>query len=334
MQLEVPYRNAYPVDPRYAVNKETHLSQTFSRVMDKMFITHGNGDQLAIMLNELRADKYLDYEEEYFSQAIAAGINVAKSPPSFENAIGGRSPTGYQLRELKDRAAESALVSTGLSDKDRVRREMQSVGCSKGSSSDHTFEFIKNYAKGILPEKACGHTIGQDEGQIASIAIVSTTKQVDYAHQAEQCTLRKNWNPLVHTTDNCPVGIVLWRLLQKNVNMQLGLFHFQYRITKTLNKQCKGWRQAVQDLQECIYVYDEVDLQNVKNAILIGTAGRVNGKPCTTSETVAYAKAKSKAYQENVRIWTYEKVSIVSNLENWNCKYQEHARRCRRTFVL
>ena len=66
MTVPLPYRNAYPVDPRYAVNKESHLGLSFSRVMDKLMITHGNGEQLALMLNELRGDKYLDMEEEYF----------------------------------------------------------------------------------------------------------------------------------------------------------------------------------------------------------------------------------------------------------------------------
>ena len=242
IQVPIQYRRAFPVDPRYAVKQERYLSESFSRVMDKMFITHGNGDQLAIMLNELRGDNYLDIEEEYYKQAIDSGVQIRKRLPTFETFIGRYSHSGEQLRDAKDAAAISELLSTGVSDKSRVRREMQSVGSQKTSASDHTYEFKKNYMNGLLPKNACGHTMGTDTGEIASIAIVKNESQKEYAHQAEQCTLRANWRPKVHSTDTCPNGVELWKRLIRGVHNQLGLFHFQQRITKTLNKECDDWR--------------------------------------------------------------------------------------------
>ena len=174
MQVPLPKRSGFKVDPRYTVNKERYLSLSFTRMMDKMFITHGNGDQLAMMLNELRGDSYLDMEEEYYTQAIASGLQDCKQLPAFETFIGRYSHSGDQLRDLKDEAAVSTLLSTGVSDFDRVRREIQSVGCNKLSSSDHTWEFLKNYKEGLFPKgTTAGHSMGNNNGEVASLAINS-----------------------------------------------------------------------------------------------------------------------------------------------------------------
>ena len=195
IQLPPQYRNGFDVDPRYCANKERYLSRSFTRVMDKMFITHGNSDQLSNMLHELRGDQYLDMEEEYYTQAIASGVEVTKKLPSFEQFIGRYSHSGEQLRTIKDEASTSELLFTGVSDKDQCCRELQSVGCTLTSASNHTFKLIKNYVEGLLPKTACAHTIGSNTGKIASIAIAKDTSQREYAHQAEQCTLRGGWNP-------------------------------------------------------------------------------------------------------------------------------------------
>ena len=315
MNVPVPFRNAYPVDPRYAIGVESHLNKSFTKVMDKLFITHGNGNQLSIMLNELRADNYLDMEEEYFSQAIGAGVSVTCGLPSYEYHIGRYSPSGKQLRDLKVVAAESNLVSSGVSDKNRVRREMQSIGCDKISSSDHTFEFRKNYKKGLLPKEACGHTMSNNYGQIASFCIVPDGKQISYAHQAEQCTLRSNWNPFVHSTDTCPSGNKLWMKLSRgNLHCQLGLFHFLYRISKTFNEQSENRRGAMSELQECVYYYDSDDLEAVKKCLADGTIGSAEGQPCPEHQRESVAKT----YRSNVRIYVYSDAEVIRRkLRQW-----------------
>ena len=317
MNVPLPIRNGYPVDLRYAVNKETHLAKSFSRVMDKLFITHGNGEQLACMLHELRGDHHLDVEEEYFCQAIHSGHNIKKTLPTFENAIGRHSPGGADLRDMKDAASTSTLLPTGVSDKDRARRELQGVGCDKNSSSDHTFALKKNY-KEELPEEACAHSMGNERGEMSSIVIVPDTKQSSYAHAAERCTSRENWNPICHTTDTCPSGNAFWKQQIRGVHCQLGLFHFMYRITKTINKECSSWRQAVSSLQTCIYYFETDDVKAVERCLREGLLGKVNGVKCNEEDI----EAKALTYRENIRIWTYQEKNIIDNLMDWLRQYK------------
>jgi hypothetical protein len=206
--LPPQYRNAYPVDPRYALeNKETHINKSFSKAMDKLMITHGNGEQLSQMLNKLRGEHHLDVEEEYYHQAITSKKKITEPLPSFENSIGRYSPSGSDLRDLKNSAAYSALVSTGVSDKDRACREIQSVGASKTISSDHTYRLLDNYIAADIENATCAHTIGVETGEVASVAIVLNKEQTQYAHQAEQFSERTNVSPKIHVSDICPQGL-------------------------------------------------------------------------------------------------------------------------------
>lgn len=184
--LPPQYRNAYPVDPRYAVKKETHLNQSLSRVSDSLMITHGGGEQISLMVSAIRGEFHLDMEEEYYSQSKATQKKLAKPLPPFEDSIGRYGPSGQELRDLKDFAAQSTLLSTGVSDMDRVRREIQGVGATTTVCNDHTYATLRNYIAADIENAKCGHTIGVDSGEIASFVIVPDEKQIHYAHQAEQ----------------------------------------------------------------------------------------------------------------------------------------------------
>ena len=63
---------------------------------------------------ELEGGDTLDYNV----LIVATGTKIIDSLPSFENSIGRYSPSGCDLRDLKDFAAQSSLVSTCVSDKD------------------------------------------------------------------------------------------------------------------------------------------------------------------------------------------------------------------------
>jgi hypothetical protein len=98
--------------------------------VDKLMLTHGNGEQLSQLLNELRGDYYLDRQEEYFQRLIDTNTACQKAPPTFEESIGNKfGLSGAYLRNLKDEASRSTLNSTGVSDYERVMREIQAVGC-------------------------------------------------------------------------------------------------------------------------------------------------------------------------------------------------------------
>eukprot|EP00980_Cylindrotheca_fusiformis_P026233 scaffold15532_cov73-Cylindrotheca_fusiformis.AAC.1 len=66
--------------------------------MDKLMITHGNGEQLSLMLNELRGDAHLEMEEEFYSLSKDSGKTLTKPLPPFEDWIGVYSPSPSDLR--------------------------------------------------------------------------------------------------------------------------------------------------------------------------------------------------------------------------------------------
>jgi hypothetical protein len=314
--LPTQFRNAYPVDPRYAMGeKRTHIKTSFSNVADKLFITHGNGEQLAKMLHELRGEAHLDMQQEFYNQARDTGKKISQPLPSFQEWIGANSPSPSDLRDMKDLAAQSALVSTGVSDKDRVCREMQAVGASTTVCNDHTYAFLKNYIAEDIKNAKCGHTIGVDTGEIASVAIVINEEQICYAHQAEQFSRRPNVKPKVHVSDICPKGIKLWQKLFAGVTCQLGWFHFLQRITKTLRIEHHSYRLALAILQECVYWFDVGDLAHVKRCLEDGLLGRDNdGAEKCPSEKL---ESKAKKYRENVRVWSFDAGEIASRLLAW-----------------
>lgn len=99
--LPPEYQNGYPVDPRYALEKkETHINSTVSRLMDKMMVTHRNGEQLSALLHELHGEHHLDRDNEYYSQAINTKTRISKALPSFEDSIGRYSPSGGDLCDI------------------------------------------------------------------------------------------------------------------------------------------------------------------------------------------------------------------------------------------
>ena len=58
--LPAQLRSAYHVDPRYAKEVATHhLKASFTNVMEKLMITHGNGGQLCTIMSVLKGDNHL-----------------------------------------------------------------------------------------------------------------------------------------------------------------------------------------------------------------------------------------------------------------------------------
>ena len=319
--LPTQFQNAYPVDPWYAMgDKRTHMKKTFSNVMDKLMITHGNGEQVSQMLNELRGDAHLDMEEEFYNQSRDTGKEISHPLPSFQDWIGANGPSASELRDMKDLAAQSASVSTGVSDKDRVCREMQAVGASTTVCNDHTYAFLKNYIPEDIENANCGHTIGVDTGEIASVAIVRNEEQTYYAHQAEQFSQRPNVKPKVHVSDICPKGIKLWQKLFVGVTCRLGWFHFLQRISKTLRLEHHSYRLAIAILQECVYWFDVGDLVvHVKRCLEDGLIGLDNGEKCSSEKIESKAK---KYRRENVRVWSFDAAEIASRLIAWHERFK------------
>ena len=225
-QLEAHQRNAYPVDPRYAVSKETHMHLSLSRVVGSMMLTHGNGEQLCQMLSSLRGEAHLDREEEYYSQVIAMGKTVERQFPSYEESIGKFGPSAEFIRNWVDEAMRSNLTCTGVPDKDRSQREIQGVGTDISTSSDGTYAVLHNNRSDEIKGAKEAHYMVTNTGEMASPVLAPDSKQVHVVHQIEQYSLRPNVMPKVHFSDTCPFGIKLWQSLFYNINCQLGWFHF------------------------------------------------------------------------------------------------------------
>jgi hypothetical protein len=205
-QLPYHIRRVYHVDPKYAVNNEVHISLTTTRVIEKLMITHGNGDQISRMIHELRGARYEDFEEEYYTQAHHTNLVVEQALASEQIWRGCHAPTGSQLRDLYIVGKDSKLNSTGISDRMRHLREIQSVGSKISTASDHTFAVLKNYKKSDIPEATCVHTINVESGELASAVMVTSTECTEFAHATEQFSKRSNVNPKMHVTDNCPAN--------------------------------------------------------------------------------------------------------------------------------
>ena len=255
-QLPPHYRSGYPVDPKYAVNKQLHLSKTTTRLIEKLMITHGNGDRIAQIIHELRGQRYEDFEEEYYNQAIFTDTRVQSALSTEDQWRGKYGPTGTQIRDLFIEGKDSTLNSINISDRMRHIREIQSVGSKISTASDDTFAVLKNYISSQIPGAKAVHTINVETGELASAAIVSSTECTQWSHQTEQFSKRTNVNPKMHVTDNYPANSELFLAIFGNIILRLGLFHFVQRITRTLKKEHIDFPLAVGWLSSCLYYCD------------------------------------------------------------------------------
>jgi hypothetical protein len=284
-KLPHPLQMAYPVDRRYAVNKKLHLSKTTTRVMESMMPTYGNGDFLSRMLLRLGASLYEDREESYYQQSAqneteCAGAEALAPLQEWLGTFGLSGQTFF--RDLYDEAAASNLTSTGMSDHERREREMQSVGCKFSTSSDHTFEALKNWIKKHIQNAAALFTMNTETGEVAVAVIVPTAKAKDRAHAAEQFARRKNVCPKVHYSDTWPASERFWKtIFGVALVCRLGLFHWLNRIIKTLRKEHFLFGPALVGLKDCVYRVDQEGEAAVEQALRDGT---MNGKKHSEDE--------------------------------------------------
>ena len=340
-QLPSYYRRAYPVDPRYAVNYQIHLSKSASQLVEKLMLTYGNGEQISRALHEMSAARYENFEEDYYRRYAdwrekTKSTEAAPRLPSFRDYFGNRMGLkGDTMRDRYGFAASSNLTATNLSDDMRNTREIQAVGCRICSSSDHTFAIIKNYIADEIGSAKAVHTINTETAEIASAAIVDTTSAKDFAHQLEQFSRRPNVCPKVHVTDNCPANDLLLRELFDRDNwkivLRLGMFHWMHRISVTLNDQHPDCNAAIAELSKCIYTEDLGDTKEVKAALLDGRLGprpkKGEKKSQLTEDDVHLMQVTStslwKSYRNKyIRIWIKPQEEIEKNLQKWFEKYK------------
>ena len=103
-------RNAYPVEPKYALSKKhSHLGKSATTVFDLLMPTYGNGDLCSRLLYNAINRSYLDRVEDYYSFYAS---NVQKEVPSkyveqHGYYINAYPPTGDLIRKIYDTACSS-----------------------------------------------------------------------------------------------------------------------------------------------------------------------------------------------------------------------------------
>jgi hypothetical protein len=257
---------SYPVEPRYATGS-FHLSVDVSDDVDSLMKTYGNGNMLARTLFQKQAKAYLRKVSNYL---LCGSENTGLDYVPFDHWIGIFPPSGKTIRSLYEKAERSSTTLTGLSNYDRYKREIQSVGAEKAVAADHTFQALKNYN---LPGAKALFTMNNERGEIVTAAIVPDTKVQSVAHLVEQqVRRRKHFRPNLIYTDTWPHNDEFWAmLLGQGLLGRLGLFHLMKRIVDTLNPRCSLYWRAMVDLKACFYKYNSKDEEALIASMKNGT---------------------------------------------------------------
>ena len=152
-------QRCYPIDPKY-IPKETtawHLHQNITDLFESLMVTYANGDVLARMIYRGINKSYVMKTADFFSyhaflkkEKVAGqangggGIETPAYPTNPDNYCPCRPPTGDEIRELFLTSQHSTLTLSGISDFERLTREMQSVSTSLAAAQDHTADAAKN----------------------------------------------------------------------------------------------------------------------------------------------------------------------------------------------
>jgi len=181
-------------------------------------------------------------------------------------------PTGDGTRKSYDAACSNSCAPWQLSDHDRHVREIQKVGYSSMFAKDHTHKVTDNcHQKKGLGAFALWDCANEN-GEIASAALVLTTKTMHFAHAAAALAKQQNFNPSAMCSDMWPAKSDFWSLLfGDKLQGCLCLFHYTQRITRTLKKNHIDHFRAVNSLLNCIYHYNDEDHENLLKTLKEGT---------------------------------------------------------------
>ena len=270
-------RQAYPVETKYAINKNSHIGRSATDVMDLLMPTYGNGDLCSRLLYNSINRAYVARTQDYYSSYKKHGKEG--EPIAYVSKDGGYittyPPLGDGIRDTYDTAASNTNTPWGISDHDRHTREIQSVGCRLVFAQDHTHEVTKNYFEKKSLGAVAMWDCANENGEIASAVLVPSTKTKHFAHAVGGLARRSSFKPTGMYSDTWPNKAVFWDLLFKDLEGRLGLFHYIQRMTKTLKKKHVDHYTAITRLTNCIYHYNVTDYENLLKALKEGTLSGV-----------------------------------------------------------
>lgn len=203
-------RAAYPVDPKYALNKNSHIGQSATTVFDLLMPTYGNGDLCSHLLYHAINRSYLQRVEDYYS-FYTLGEPEKEGPPVYVKShsyyIKAYPPTGNGIRDTYDKACSSNNTPWKISDHDRHVREIQNVGCRSIFAQDHTHKVTDNYYQKKTLGAFALWDCANENGEIASAVLVPTTKTIHFAHAATALTRRPTFQPMAMHSDTVRLQI-------------------------------------------------------------------------------------------------------------------------------
>ena len=180
--------NLCPVESVYALpNTNCHLARQATDVFASIMVTYGNGELCSkLLFNAINRD-YIRRVTSYYSMAKEKkGLVTTNYLVKDGEFIKDFPPLGDSVRDMYDAAALSSKNTWCVSDHDRHVREIQAVKCDSIFAQDHTFQVTKNYNnKGKLGAVAIWD-VATATGEIASAALVPSTKTEHFAHAAQQ----------------------------------------------------------------------------------------------------------------------------------------------------
>ena len=320
-QIPAHFRQTYPVDCRYATRDTFQLDKTLSGMLDTMMLTNGNANLMTKLIYRKQNQAYTDKLITYLSQDP---VQDFVSHNGFRSSRDQWPPSPDRLRGLYEKAETSVFTPYGYSNKERYKREMQSVsiGPDEMSAIDWTFQVMKNYN---LPGATAMFTWNKGSTkEVCTLQAVRDTSVSQIAHAvSEMKQKRVSVKPAILYTDTCPHNMTFWKtILGSGLILRLGLFHLIQRIFKTLDTRSLDFWECLVKLKSCIYSYHEVDLDNLYRCLKDGSFA-ADGKKLTDSEIRALEhspkwKQRFGAYLRK-KILPGEVVRV--NLQRWIDKY-------------
>ena len=64
------------------------MNKSATQVMEHLMVTNGSGDQFSRLVHRMRANKYEDLKEVYYTQAIETKTTIEHALPTFMKWIG------------------------------------------------------------------------------------------------------------------------------------------------------------------------------------------------------------------------------------------------------
>mgnify|MGYP007080245424 CR=1 FL=1 len=322
-QLPPHVRAAYPVETKYALgNKNSHLSQSATGVMDLLMPTYGNGELCSQLLYNAINRSYMERVQSYCSFYKSSG----KEAPVYVEKDGAYCtvypPLGDGIRTTYDEASSASHTPWKISDHDRHTQEIQSVGCGLIFAQDHTFEVTKNYFQSKQIGAAALWDVVTETGEIASAVLVPTTKTNEYAHAATQLARRPTFKPSAKYSDTWPAMNQFWTLLfGESLQGRLGLFHYLQRITKTLKKNHTDHFEATNNLRNCLYQYNADDYDNLLWSLKEGSLSGVKHSDDDIQD-LRSTKYFKQRYDKYLRKEIRPPHIVCSMLDDWFDRYK------------